>query len=132
MKKLKKIFIVILIVMTLLAILKCNNTFATYNMMDTIKDQAGHTVVENTTEAKAVGSVTTIAGSIITITRVICAAIAIIMLSVLGMKYMMAAPSDKADIKKHAVVYIIGAFVMFACTGILGIIQNFADGIKVS
>ena len=51
------------------------------------------------------------------------------MLAILGMKYMSAAPSEKADIKKHAVVYIVGAVIMFACTGILGIIQQFAAGL---
>ena len=37
------------------------------------------------------------------------------------------APWDKATIKNHAVVYVVGAIVMFACTGILGIIKQFAS-----
>ena len=32
---------------------------------------------------------------------------------------------DKAEIKKHAVVYIVGAVVLFGATGLLGIIKNF-------
>ena len=31
------------------------------------------------------------------------------------------------QMKKHAVVYIVGAVVLFAATGILQIIKNFAD-----
>ena len=51
------------------------------------------------------------------------------MLIVLAMKYMLSAPSDRADIKKHAVVYVIGAVVMFACTGILEIIRSLSTAL---
>ena len=44
------------------------------------------------------------------------------MLIVLAMKYMMSAPGERADIKKHAVVYVVGAVV--------GIIQKFSDNIN--
>lgn len=75
---------------------------------------------------EVVSAVENIGGSIVTIARVICVGIAIIMLVVLAMKYMTSAPGDKATIKKHAVVYIVGAIVMFASSGILGIIADFA------
>lgn len=66
---------------------------------------------------------------IITIARTVATGIAVIMLVVLAMKYMIAAPGDRADIKKHAVVYVIGAVVLFASSGILGIILKFAQNI---
>ena len=69
-------------------------------------------------------------GALITIVRVIGTGVAIIMLVVLAIKYISAAPSDKAEIKKHAVVYVVGAVVLFAASGILGIIQQFAGNIK--
>jgi hypothetical protein len=46
------------------------------------------------------------------------------------MKYMMAAPGDKAEIKKSAVIYVVGAIVLFAVGGILSIIQKFAENIS--
>lgn len=52
------------------------------------------------------------------------------MLIVLAMKYMVAAPGDKADIKKHAIVYVVGAIVLFATTQILEIIAKFAGNIS--
>lgn len=64
---------------------------------------------------------------ILSITQVIGVAIAIIMLVVLAIKYISAAPGDKAEIKKHAVVYIVGAVVLFGASGILGIIKNFTN-----
>lgn len=123
MKNVKKVAITLFIVLMLASLVCSNNSFA-YDMMNTINAQAGSNGADN-----VVNPITNIAGSVITIARVICAAVAVAMLAILGMKYMTAAPSEKADIKKHAVIYIVGAVVMFACTGILGIIQKFAASI---
>ena len=71
-----------------------------------------------------------IIGAGITIVQVVGSGVAIIMLVVLAIKYISAAPGDKAEIKKHAVVYVIGAIVLFAASGILGIVKNFAGNIN--
>ena len=73
-----------------------------------------------------------IIGAIITIVQIIGTGVAIIMLIVLAIKYISAAPGDKAEIKKHAVVYVVGAIVLFAATGILGIVKNFASNISAA
>ena len=80
----------------------------------------------------AASSINNIIGSIITIVQVVGTGVAIIMLIVLAIKYISAAPGDKADIKKHAVVYVVGAIVLFAATGILGIVKNFAGNISAA
>lgn len=67
---------------------------------------------------------------ILGITQVIGVAIAIIMLVVLAIKYISAAPGDMAEVKKHAVAYIVGAVVLFAASGIIGLISQFATNIK--
>lgn len=81
-------------------------------------------------DSSATKSAQNAVGAVITITRSVATGVAIIMLIVLAMKYMTAAPGDRADIKKHAVVYVVGAVVLFAASGILGIIANFADKIN--
>ena len=68
----------------------------------------------------------TILNIILGITQVIGIAIAVIMLIVLAIIYISAAPSDKAEIKKSATAYIVGAVVLFAASGIIQIIKNFA------
>lgn len=78
------------------------------------------------------GKVNNIVTTVITIARVVGVAVAIVMLLVVAMKYMTAAPGEKADIKKSAVVYVVGAVVLFAVTGILGIINSFASNIKTT
>ena len=92
-------------------------------MYQKAKSLAGATADETKGIVKSTNN---IASAVISITRVIALGVAIIMIIVLAMKYMMAAPGDRAEIKKHAVVYIVGAVVMFACSGILGIIQDFS------
>ena len=126
MKNIKRVIIVALLCVIAFSIL-CNVSvfaFGPSDMMGLVNDQADAEATDNVTSA-----VTNVSGAVITIARVISAAVAVAMLAIVGMKYMSAAPSEKADIKKHAVVYIVGAVIMFACTGILGIIQKFAASI---
>jgi len=125
MKVLKKISIIFMCALLLFITTYCtvsNAAGTSVSVYGTIKNLAG----SSTTGSAAVSSVNNMAGAVISITKVICAGVAIIMITVIAMKYMLAAPSEKADIKKHAVVYVVGAIVMFAATAILQIIQNFA------
>ena len=46
------------------------------------------------------------------------------------MKYMMAAPGDKADIKKSAITFVIGAIVVFGAIQLLELISLFSKTIK--
>ena len=59
--------------------------------------------------------------------RIVGAGVAIIMIIAVAIKYMSAAPGERADIKKHAVPFVVGAIVLFASSGILGIIADFAS-----
>ena len=68
--------------------------------------------------------------NIIGIAQVIGVGVAMTMLIVLGISYMVAAPGDKAEIKKHAVVYVVGAIFIFATTGIISIAYAIAGNIK--
>ena len=68
----------------------------------------------------------TIMNNIIGIVQIIGVAIAVIMLIFVAIKYLTSAPNDKAEIKKHAVVYVVGAIALFGASGILGIIKDFA------
>ena len=64
--------------------------------------------------------------TLIDLVQVVGVAVAIIMLIVLAIKYISAAPSEKAELKKSATIYVVGAIVLFAATGILQVIKNFA------
>lgn len=68
--------------------------------------------------------VKTVIGAIIAFMRIICTAIALIMLAVIGMKYLIASPGERADLKKTLVQFVVGAFVLFGAAGILTILQG--------
>ena len=72
-------------------------------------------------------STQSIVGTAINIIRIVGTGIAIIMLTYVAIKYMSAAPSEKAEFKKSAMALIVGAIVLFAATNILSIIANFAS-----
>lgn len=122
MKILKKTLVVLMISLFVLAL--AQPEALGYAWGSQINTMAGKTGDSNVT-----GAFTNISGAVITIARIICMGVAITMLVLVAIKYMTAAPGEKADIKKHAVIYVVGAIVMFASTGILGIIQRFAAGI---
>lgn len=77
-----------------------------------------------------VTKVNSVTATIITAIRIIGVAVAVVMLLTVAMKYMTAAPGDKADIKKSAIQYVVGAIVLFGTVGLLEIISKFASGIK--
>ena len=84
------------------------------------------------TSTDASNSVTSIANIVFGIIQVIALAVAVIMLTILGIKYVSASPEGKADIKKSATIYIVGAVLLFGTTGILQLIKSFASKPKLT
>lgn len=69
--------------------------------------------------------------TILDVVRLVGAGIALIILMYIGVKFMMAAPSERANIKQYLTNYVIGAFILLGASGILTIIQKFtANTIK--
>lgn len=68
----------------------------------------------------------------INVVRIAGVSIALVIIMVIGCKYMMSAPGDRADIKKNAIPFLIGAVVLFASSGILGIIADVAATITAT
>lgn len=69
-------------------------------------------------------------GAIANVVKIAAMCVAVVMLLALAMKYMVAAPSEKAEIKKSATVYVVGAIVLFGVSGILTIIEKFSNVIQ--
>ena len=125
---LKKLVLSVIVFTLVISVFQINGVFSEgFNWKEEITNKA-----QQEGDSTVMNPVNNIAGAIITITRIICAGVAIIMLIVLAIKYISAAPGDKADIKKHAVVYVVGAVVLFAASGILGIVKNFAQNVTAT
>lgn len=72
--------------------------------------------------------ITNTAGQILTIVRIVGMAVAVIMLTILGIKYVAASPNEKADYKKGMTVYVVGAVLLFGASALLSVIQKFVEG----
>ena len=117
-KILSIVLLVVLLFVTITPIVKADTSFSDVTV-GYIKSSAKDTTDTSDTVNKIIGAIMTVA-------QVIGVGVAVIMLIVLAIKYISAAPSDKAEIKKHAVVYVVGAVVLFAATGILQLVKQFA------
>lgn len=73
----------------------------------------------------ATGSFSNVMNVLIGVFQVVAVGIGAIMIVVLAIKYMSSAPSDKAKIKQHAVIYIAGACIAFAASAVIQIIKTF-------
>lgn len=65
-------------------------------------------------------------GPVLSVVRNVAVGISVIMITYLGIKYMSAAPSEKANIKSQLITFTIGAIVVVGTATLLGIIKNFA------
>ena len=70
-----------------------------------------------------------IGNQVITILSTGGSIISVIILIVLGIKYMMGSAEEKADYKKTLMPYVIGAAFVFAASALAGIIYGFTKGL---
>lgn len=68
----------------------------------------------------------------VAVMRIIGVSASLTILAVIAARFMLAAPSEKAEIKKQSVAFVIGAFLLFAATNLIGIVVNLANTIGPS
>lgn len=86
----------------------------------------------DTTQAMSVGGLSSTIKNVIGVVQVICYSAAVIMLILIGVKFITASPEGKAEIKKAAIQYVIGAIIVFAAGTLLGIIANMSKSVVTS
>ena len=67
----------------------------------------------------AKSGIETLLGTVLTGIRFVGAGIAICILSYVGIKYMLASASERAEIKNYMIKYVIGAIILFSATYIV-------------
>lgn len=116
MKKFLKVFIIIAIVLTI--VLTCVSVIA----IETTKFNP-----KNYTDPGGEGEIRNIGSNIIFAFQAVGAFFATGILAYVGIQYMIASPSEKADIKGRMVPYIVGAMMVFSMTAILQIAKTIMD-----
>ena len=123
MKKLSKVISIVLIVMMLVAI--GTNVFAAVTGAINPSQLTGKAV-------SGTDKITSIGNQIITILTIVGTVASVIVLIVLGLKYMMGSAEEKAEYKKTMMPYVIGAALVFAASAIAGILYSFLSNISAS
>ena len=116
MKKIRKKLLIILTILFFLIILNVGEIFAF-----SVSDLTG-TQVSNS-DLRGLGN------SIVTILTTIGSVVSVIVLIILGIKYMTGSVEEKAEYKKTMIPYVIGAALVFAASTIAGIIYGIANNI---
>lgn len=113
----KKTLRIITIISTVLVVITmCTASFG-FGITDLTADQQGTEGIQN------------IGKRVMGILQAVGIVIAVVVLMVLGIKYMMGSAEEKAEYKKTLLPYIIGAGFVFAASALAGIIYNFANSI---
>ena len=81
------------------------------------------------TATGAQSSVTNIGNQIIGIITTIGVVVAVVVLLVLGIKYMMGSASEKAEYKKTMIPYLVGAILIFGASAITKVVVSIGSGI---
>ena len=116
MKKTKKILLILL-------------TFLIFMFIFNIDYIYAFSVTDLTGTPPSNSSITDVGNGIITIITTIGSIMSVIVLIVIGIKYMMGSVEERAEYKNTMMPYIIGAALVFAASTIAGIIYNIATHI---
>lgn len=112
---------IIIIISVILIFTFCNTAFADGGVFD---DTSRYDVTDEEIETTTINFL----ANIIDVVQIVCVGISIIVMIVLAIKYMGAAPDGKAEIKKNMVTYGIGAVIVFSAASLIDIIVKFFVG----
>lgn len=116
MKKISKVLSIILVVMMVLTVI--TPVFGAAYQEPSVYTGEQDTNVDTS-------KISNLGQSIIRILTTIGIIASVIVLIVLGIKYMMGSPEEKAEYKKTLMPYIIGAGLVFAASAIAQVVFNF-------
>jgi hypothetical protein len=117
-KKIAKVLIIFIILISTIYTISNADNFGTDFSADTSKLGKGKDLLE------------TGGATVVSFIRVLGAGISIIIILVLAMKYMMAAPGDRADVKRSMIPFVIGAFIFFGASQILSLLYTLSKQVS--
>lgn len=100
-----------------------------FNYYSYAADEINTKTYEKIYDASGTSDLFTKSGKILSIVQTAGTGISLIALIVLGSKYMLSSPDEKASIKEKLIPYLIGTIIFFAATNLVAIVAKFAGGI---
>jgi len=119
----KKICIILIILIVFSTIICINRVYAGDSIVTDLKAMSKVTTPDNTSTGKGIPVAI---NKVIGLLQLTGSGIAIIVVTLLGTKYILASPSDKADVKKSIMPIIIGCFLLFGGVNIAAMIADFS------
>lgn len=83
--------------------------------------------INPTLEKEAENEIKAIGGKIIGLIQGVGIVLTVVILSILGIKYMMGSAEEKAEYKKTMIPYVVGAVCIFASTSIATLVYKIAQ-----
>lgn len=122
----KKIKMFVLIIMAVVMVAMLSTVVSATNNVNAA-DLAGKL---HGTSTSASTSITDMGNQIIGIITTVGVVVAVVVLLVLGIKYMMGSASEKAEYKKTMIPYLVGAILIFGASAITKVVVSIGAGIK--
>ena len=116
-KKLTKILATILLIVMMVSV--AANCFA-----------ISPTDIQGTTDGTGSTEIANVGKSIVGILQTVGIILSVIVLIILGIKYMMGSAEEKADYKKSMIPYLVGAILIFAASALAQVVYQFVTGIS--
>ena len=98
----------------MMIVFTCSNVFAT-DIYQNIKSNANVDV----------SGITEMGSKILTVISTVGIVLSVIVLAILGIKYMMGSTEEKAEYKKTMIPYLVGAVLIFGASTIAQMVYNF-------
>ena len=111
----------ILLVVAMIVAMGATNVFAA---------TVGGQVIPDAGSTEAGNKILAVGGNLMGTIQVVGIVVAVIILMVIGIKYMMGSAEEKAEYKKTMIPYIVGAVLIFAATTLANLAYNFANSLK--
>ena len=83
----------------------------------------------NNGSIKTDGGMAKVGSNIAAIIRNVGIVLAVVILMILGIKYMVGSAEEKADYKKSMIPYLVGAVVLFGASAIAGVVVSLSQNI---
>lgn len=119
----KFLMVILISLLIILAVSSISHVYGA-STMDAVSKMngMGSSTITDTSNGKLGGIINSIIGFI----QIAGTGISMIMVTLFGTKYIMASPSDKADVKKQIAPMIIGAIILFGSSNLVKIVADIA------
>lgn len=119
----KKIISILTIILMLSLVIGLNNAYATGGIGQIINGMSQASTINPADINTGIGNTI---NNVIGLLQLAGTGIAVIIVTMLGIKYILASPSEKADTKKAIMPILIGCILLFGAVNLVAVVADFA------